>query len=119
VLALIAPVAFEPAVPTEPDQPPEALQLVALLEDQLKVELPPLETLVGLALNETLGGLADTVTVADCDAEPPAPVQVSVYFVVTVSAEVLVEPLIGSAPLQPPDAMQLCALVALHCKITE
>jgi len=54
------------------------VQEVALVEDQVKVELPPLATLVGLALSETLGGLADTVTVADWDAEPPLPVQVSV-----------------------------------------
>jgi hypothetical protein len=31
-------------------------------------------------------------------------VHVSVYFVVAVSAEVAIEPLVGSDPLQPPDA---------------
>jgi hypothetical protein len=36
-----------------------------LLEDQVNVELLPLETLIGLALRETLGGVADTDTVAD------------------------------------------------------
>ncbi len=51
---------------------------VAFVEDQLSVELPPLETLVGLALIVTVGAAADTVTVADCDALPPAPVQLSV-----------------------------------------
>jgi hypothetical protein len=61
-----------------PLHPPEAVQLVALVEDQVSVELPPLETPVGLALSETLGGEAETVTLADCDAEPPAPLQVSV-----------------------------------------
>jgi hypothetical protein len=49
-----------------------------LVEDQVNVEKPPLETLVGLALSETLGGVADTVTVADWEAEPPAPVQLKV-----------------------------------------
>jgi hypothetical protein len=49
-----------------------------LVADQVSIELPPLETLVGLALSETLGGVADTVTVADCDAVPPEPVQLSV-----------------------------------------
>ena len=29
-----------------------------MVEDQVKVELPPLDTLVGLALIETVGGLA-------------------------------------------------------------
>jgi hypothetical protein len=51
---------------------------VALLEDQVNVELAPLATLAGLALRDTLGAAAVSVTVADCDAEPPAPVQVSV-----------------------------------------
>ena len=102
---------FEPAVATAPDQPPEAVQAVALVDDQLKVEPPPLATLVGLALKETLGGLADMVTVADCDAEPPAPLHVIVYLVVAVSAEVLFEPLVVSLPLQPPDAVHPVAWV--------
>jgi hypothetical protein len=57
---------------------PEAEQEVALVEDQVKVEPPPLGTLAGLALIETLGGVADTVTVADWLALPPVPVQVRV-----------------------------------------
>jgi hypothetical protein len=44
---------------------PEAVHEVALLEDQVNVELLPLDTLVGLALRETLGGVAETETVAD------------------------------------------------------
>jgi hypothetical protein len=111
LVAVIAPVACEPAVATDPDQPPEAVQAVALVDDQVTVELPPLATLVGLALKETLGGLAETVTVADCDAEPPAPVHVSVYLVVAVRGEVLVEPLVGCVPLHPPEAAQEVALV--------
>ena len=51
-------------VGTAPDHPPEAVQEVALVVDQLKVELPPEATLAGLALKETVGGAA-TVTVAD------------------------------------------------------
>jgi len=78
---------------------------MVLLEDQVNVEPPPLATLVGLALIETLGGVAEIVTVADWDAEPPAPVHVSVYLVVAFSADVLFEPLIASLPLQPPDAV--------------
>jgi hypothetical protein len=49
-----------------------------LVADQVNVELPLLATLVGLALSETLGGVAETVTVADCDAVRPEPVQLSV-----------------------------------------
>jgi hypothetical protein len=48
-----------------PLQAPEAVHEVALLEDQANVELPPLDTLVGLALKETLGGVVETDTVAD------------------------------------------------------
>jgi hypothetical protein len=50
------------------------------------------------------------VTVTDCAAEPPAPVQVSVYLVVAASAAVFCEPLVVSAPLQPPEAAQEVAL---------
>jgi hypothetical protein len=79
----------------------------------------PLATLVGLALKETVGGESDTVTVVDFDADPPVPVHVSVNWVVVARAVVACEPLVGWAPLQPPDAMQLCALVALQSKVTE
>ena len=82
-----------------------------MVEDHVNVELPPLATLVGLALKETLGGVDETVTVVDCVAEPPPPVHVSVNFVVLVSAGVTVEPLVGSLPPQPPEALQEVALV--------
>jgi hypothetical protein len=100
----------EPLIALVPDQAPEAVQEVALLEDQLNVALPPLETLVGLALSET-SGAPSTVTVAACVADPPAPVQVSVYLAVALSADVLIEPAIASDPLQPPEAVHAVALV--------
>ena len=103
---------FVPLVAWLPDHAPEAVHEVALVDDQVKVEPLPLVTLVGFALIDTLGGVADTVTVADWLAVPPAPVQVNVYFVVAVRAAVVIEPLIGSDPLQPPDAVQEVALVA-------
>jgi hypothetical protein len=84
---------------------------VALVEDQARVELPPWATLVGLAVSEIVGGVAETVTVADWAAEPPAPVQVKVNFVVAVRAVVVWEPAVASEPLQPPDAVQAVALV--------
>jgi hypothetical protein len=46
-----------------------------LAEDQVSIELLPLATLVGLAVSETVGAAADTVTIADCEALPPVPVQ--------------------------------------------
>jgi hypothetical protein len=102
----MAPVDFEPDVACAPLQPPEAVHEVALVDDHVMVEEPPLATLLGLALSETLGADAATVTVADCEAVPPAPLHVSTYFVVAVNAAVLFEPLVASGPLQPPDAVQ-------------
>jgi hypothetical protein len=114
---VIAAVACEPAVATEPVQPPEAVQAEALLDDQVNVDLPPLATLVGLALIETLGGVEDTVTVADCDAEPPAPVHVSTYLVVALSAAVLLAPLGPIDPLQPPEAVHAVSLLDFQVNI--
>lgn len=49
------------------------------MEAQLKVDEEPLVRVLGLALKLTVGvGAALTVTVADCAALPPLPVQVSV-----------------------------------------
>ena len=90
---------------------------MALVEVQLKVELAPLEMLVGLAFSDTLGAGGETVTVADCEADPPAPVQVSVYLVVAESAGVAAEPLTGSEPLHPPEAVQDVALVDDQLKV--
>ena len=103
--------AFDPERVCAPLQPPEAVQEVALVEDQVKLELPPLATLVGLALKLTVGGVVATVTVAACDAVPPTPEQATMNLVVDVSADVLAEPLGGSLPDQPPDAAQELALV--------
>ena len=77
---------------------------MALDEVQLRFELPPEDTLVGFALKVTVGG-AETVTVADCDAVPPAPLQLRVNFVVALSAAVTCEPVVAWAPLHPPEAL--------------
>jgi hypothetical protein len=78
VLAVKAPVDCEPLVARAPDQPPEALQVVALLEDQERVAAAPLAMLLGEALNRTVGAALLTDTLADCAAVPPGPVQASV-----------------------------------------
>ena len=83
---------------------------MALLEVQVSVDELPLLMLAGLALSDTVGAGVDTVTVADCDAEPPTPVQVRVNFVVAVRAGVVCEPAVASAPLQPPEAVHAVAL---------
>ena len=43
MLAVKAPVDFEPLVATDPLQAPEAVQAVASVEDQVNVEPPPLD----------------------------------------------------------------------------
>ena len=77
-VAVSAAVFCEPLAGSEPLQPPEAAQEVALLEDQVKVEAAPLATVLGLALSVIVGASVVTVTVADCAALPPLPVQVRV-----------------------------------------
>jgi hypothetical protein len=114
VVALIAPVDCEPLVATGPLQAPDAVQVVALVEDQVKLEVPPWLTLLGLAAIKTVGCGVDTVIVADCAAEPPAPVQVSVNFVVAVRAGEVWLPAVACAPLQPPEAVQEVAFVDDH-----
>jgi len=62
-----------------PDQPPEAVQDVAFVEDQLSVEDKPFATTIGLAVSDTPagggggggGGVPGTVTVADALPLPP------------------------------------------------
>lgn len=100
-----------PLSPFEPLQPPAAVQKVALLLDQVSIDEAPEFTLLGLALNVTLGALPATVTVADCVADPPGPVQVSSYSVVLASVPVDCAPLVETVPCQPPEAVQAVAPV--------
>jgi hypothetical protein len=77
------PLLWLPLVAFVPAHAPEAVQLVAFVELQLKVDKLPLVIDVGLAESETVGagGGGDapaTVTVADRLALPPAPVQARV-----------------------------------------
>ena len=74
-----APVDVDPLMASLPDQPPDAVQEVALVADHVKVELAPLATVLGFALSLTVAvGAAVTVTVAVWTAFPPGPVQESV-----------------------------------------
>ena len=77
-MALSVGVTCDPAVACPPLQPSEALQEVALVDDQVNVEVAPLLTVVGFAAKVTAGAGELTDTVADCDALPPVPLQVSV-----------------------------------------
>jgi hypothetical protein len=77
--AVSTPVLSDPVEPRAPLQSPEAVQLVALLLDQLSVALAPEVTVEGEAERLTTGaGGGATLTVADWLTLPPGPVQVSV-----------------------------------------
>jgi hypothetical protein len=78
VVAVRAAVVCEPAVGSLPAQPPEAVQALALVEDQVSFDVAPLFIVAGLADKETAGAGVDTDTVADCAALPPLPLQVKV-----------------------------------------
>lgn len=77
-LAVRAPVVCEPFKALVPDQAPEAVQEVAFVAVQLKVEVAPLAMVLGAALMLTVGVAPFTETVADCVALPPGPVHASV-----------------------------------------
>jgi hypothetical protein len=68
----------EPLTALVPDQAPEAVHEVALVADQVTVELLPLAIVLGLTARDTVGAGEVTETVADCAALPPLPLQVSV-----------------------------------------
>jgi hypothetical protein len=75
-LPVSAPVDCEPPVAAlAPDQAPDATQDVALVADQVNVELLPLATVLGAADKVTVGAGVVTETVADWVALPPLPVQ--------------------------------------------
>jgi hypothetical protein len=119
--ALSAPVDCDPLTALAPDQEPAALQAVALVEDQVRVELLPETTVLGFALIFTVG--ADitaapvTVTLADRVAEPSGPVQVSPNTVVSVRGPVDRRPEVETLPCQPSEASQAVAPVVFQKRL--
>ena len=68
-----------PVTARAPVQAPVAVQDVAFVLDQTKLDDSPRITLLGLALKDTVGGgVTWTFTVVDLVLDPPVPVQVSV-----------------------------------------
>jgi hypothetical protein len=111
LLAVSAPVDCEPLTALPPDQAPEAVQEVALAADQVKVELLPAVTVLGLAAMVTVGAGEVTETVDDCVALPPLPVQVSEKVALALSTPVDCEPLAAWLPDQAPEAVHEVAFV--------
>jgi hypothetical protein len=81
---------------------------------QLMVELLPVEIALGPTLSEMVGAAALTLTVVDCHALPPGPLQVRLNEVVALRTPVDWEPDVGSACDQPPVPTQDFAFFALH-----
>lgn len=119
LVALSAPVGWEPAVALLPDQAPDAVHKSAFIEFHVKVAEPPLATFVGLAVSVSVGaaGGASTVTVIDRVAVPPSPVHDNVKVLVDVRAPVYCEPDVVLSPDQAPDAVHESAFVELHVKV--
>ena len=68
-----------PLVALLPDQLPEAVQLLASVEDQLRVIELPERTELGFELSDTVGSVATggrfTVIVTELASLPPSPLQ--------------------------------------------
>ena len=107
-----------PDVAFVPDHAPLAVQDVAFVLDQVKVDEPPDATDVGDPLNETVGGGA-TVTVALWVAEPPVPVHESVYVAFAVNAPVDCVPDAAFVPDHDPLALHDVALVLDQVNVAE
>jgi hypothetical protein len=113
-----AAVAADPEVAFAPDQPPDAVHVLALVLLQVSVAPVPGATEATLLVSDTVGaGGAVTLTVALVVALPPAPVHTSVKTVVVESACVTSLPDVVRAPDQPPEAVQLVALVLLQVSV--
>lgn len=113
--ALSGPAVAEPNVARLPDHAPLAVQDVAFALVHESCEVPLNATLVGDALNDSVGaGIAWVATVTLSDALPPAPVQVSVNVVVALSAPVEAEPMVDLEPVHPPLAVHAVAPVVVH-----
>ncbi|HZF16519.1 MAG TPA: hypothetical protein VE046_11295 [Steroidobacteraceae bacterium] len=67
LVAVNAPVLAVPVSGWLPDHAPPAVHVVALEEDQVRIEAAPLKTLVGLAVSETVGGAGSAVVVTVAD----------------------------------------------------
>lgn len=109
LVAINGPLDCEPDVALSPDHAPEAAHELALVDDQVSIDVPPLVTVVGLAPSDTVGtaggGDPTTTTVTDCVMAPPLPEHVKENAPLEVRGPVLCEPDVGFGPDQAPDAV--------------
>lgn len=110
-----AAVVSEPLNALEPLQPPDAVHDETLEAVQLSVVVPPGATPGGDAVSDTAADVAfEMLTVVRVTAAPPGPLQLSVNVVLAVSAALRALPFTGWVPRQPPDAVQVSALLVVH-----
>ena len=110
----------EPDDSPTPDQPPEAVQLVALLEVQLKVVEPPNGRLDGLADRFAVGGSGEaTITLTESFASPPIPLQDKLKVLFEVRALIVCDPDNAFSPTQSPEAVQAVALLLLQLSVVD
>ena len=102
-----------PEVPLLPLQAPDAVQLVALVDDHVSATVEPDVTLLALTFNVKTGAAFTlTMTVTDFCAVPPAPVQLSVNVPFELSAAVCSVPDTALLPAHAPEAVHPVALLA-------
>ena len=108
-----------PLTGRDPLHPPEAVQLVAFVDDQFSAVRLPTTTVAGFAVNVTVGaaGPVVTVTCALLFAVPPVPVQLNVNVVDAVRPPITSAPLWPFAPPHPFEAVQLVAFVELQVTV--
>jgi DNA polymerase II small subunit/DNA polymerase delta subunit B len=109
-----------PDVPFVPDQAPEAVQVVALVDDQvIVVELPDV-MVVGDAemFTETTGGAVTAILIEFATGVVFAPLHVSVYVEFAVGLAIVV-PDVALVPDHAPEAVQAVAFVLDHVIVDE
>jgi hypothetical protein len=114
VEVLTALVTCAPLLGRAPLHPSLAVHAVALVENQVKVEVLPGAITDGFTLKLAVG---ITLTIVLALEVPPGPEQDSEYEVAADKEPVLCVPLTGRAPLQAPDAVQFVALLAVHDRV--
>jgi hypothetical protein len=124
-VSLSAGVASLPDNPRAPLHPPDAVQLVASVDVHVSIAVPVGSTLVGFAVNETVGvgggggggGEVETFTVTERPIVPPAPVQSRSKVDVVLSCADCCDPDVALLPAQAPDAAQVVAFWLLQVSV--
>lgn len=117
LVACKGPVDCAPEGGRAPDHAPLAVQDEAFVDDQASVAEPPLSTLAGLALSETLGATGNagvTSIITDRDSVPPLPEQANVKRLFSSNGPIDSDPVVGRGPDHAPEAVHEVALFDDH-----